>query len=202
MTDLRGLDAGSEGLFVKYLTLEGVDLRFARGNLVIFQSEFFDCRFDDVVLTVQPRFNRRFERCSFRGSRLNRLTIGPGVIDCDFTNARASRLRSAPNTVFERCLFDGVDFSGATFSDTHFVECSFIVTRFSETTTFERCSFRTSEIDFGPARVMKVISDGDPIADQWAGESAAQAAEERFLRRYVQAVQSGEAHPLTRWIPD
>jgi hypothetical protein len=152
-------------------------------------------------MTVDSKVRGTFPRCSFRGSRLNRLTIGPGVIDCDFTNARASRLRSAPNTVFERCLFDGVDFSGATFSDTHFVECSFIVSRFSETTTFERCSFRTSEIVFGPARVMKVISDGDPIGDQWAGESDAQAAEESFLRRYVQ-VQSGEAHPLTRWIPD
>ncbi|WP_374700868.1 pentapeptide repeat-containing protein [Rhodococcus globerulus] len=45
--------------------------------------------------------------------------------DCDFTRAKAHKLRSVPNTVFDRCTFDDSDLAGAQFSDTSFVECTF-----------------------------------------------------------------------------
>jgi uncharacterized protein YjbI with pentapeptide repeats len=196
MIDLRGLDAGGEGLAIRYLTLERVDLSFARGALTTFESEISDSRFDAVTLTGQPRFSRRFDRCSFRGARLTRLLLGPRVIDCDFTGTRAQRLQSAPNTVFERCRFDEADLSGAVFRDTSFIDCSFAATRLSDATVFERCSLHHTMLDFGDARVTSVVQNGAPLPDQWQGESAAAIAEEKYLARYRRALSSGDADTM------
>ncbi|GAB3617770.1 hypothetical protein GCM10027416_23270 [Okibacterium endophyticum] len=196
MIDLRGLDAGAEGLAIKYLTLERIDLGFARGALTTFESEISDSRFDGVTLTGQPRFSRKFERCSFRGAKLTRLLLGPHVIDCDFTGTTATRLQSAPNTVFERCRFDDADLSGAVFRDTSFIDCSFVGTRFSEVTVFERCSLHQTVLEFGDARVARVVQDGVPLTDRWEGEAAADAAEERYLARYRRALSFGDVDTM------
>jgi len=190
--DLRGLTAGSGGIDIRFLTLERIDLSFVKGALSVFESELFDCRFDFAALTGQPRINRRFERCSFRGATLSRLALGPKIVDCDFTGAKALRLRSVPNTVFERCAFDDTDLTGAQFSDTSFVDCTFGAARFSPSSSFLRCSFTRTVVEFSTARVSRTTSDGLEVPDQWVGEAEAAVALERYAARYAQAADAGE----------
>ncbi|MFT4085230.1 MAG: pentapeptide repeat-containing protein [Nocardioides sp.] len=198
LTDLRGLDAGKQGIDLRYVTLERIDLSLSRGALTAFESELFDCRLDSVVLTGQPRLNRRFEPCSFRNAKLPRLALGPRIVDCDFTEAKAHRLRSVPNTVFERCTFDAADLAGAQFADTSFVDCTFADTQLSAATTFARCSFTRTGIDFAAARVSGSRADGDALPDRWEGEAEATAALDRYARTYARAVENGDedAMPL------
>ncbi|OXM24168.1 hypothetical protein CBI33_01820 [Rhodococcus erythropolis] len=196
LIDVRGLTAGSGGLDIRYLTLERIDLSFARGAISVFESELFDCRFDFVALTGQPRFNRRFERCSFRGATLSRLALGPRVVDCDFTGAKARGLRSVPNTVFERCAFDDTDLTGARFADTSFVECTFGGARFSAATSFVRCSFTRTAVEFSEARVSRTTGDGTAIPDQWAGEADSAVALERYAGRYARALGVGDTEGM------
>ncbi|EME22020.1 pentapeptide repeat-containing protein [Rhodococcus triatomae] len=191
--DLRGIDAGDRGLDIRYVTVQRLDLRFARGPVSVYESELFDCRFDSVVLTRQPTFTRRLERCTFQDATLTRLALGPAVVDCDFTGAKARRLRSVPNTVFERCTFDATDLSGAEFRDTSFVDCTMRDTRFSAATTFERCSFTRTDMEFGASRVTRTTSDGDATPDRWDGRSDAEAALDRYAVRYARAVAAGNA---------
>ncbi|MDA3804487.1 pentapeptide repeat-containing protein [Clavibacter sp. CT19] len=204
MTDLRGIEVGAEVLALVYLTVTRVDLSFSRGDSRCSQSEIYDSRFDAVKLTGQPRFNRRFERCSFRGADLTRLAVGPHVIDCDFTDARAPRLESAPNTVFERCRFDGADLRGAVFRHTTFTDCSFVGAKFSEATVFDRCSLQRTALDSGDARLTRVMRDGVSLPDQWPGEAEWNATEERYLDRYRRAFLAGDAEtmPLDPYDPD
>lgn len=68
LVDVRGLSAGSGGLDIRYLMLEGIDLSFARGAISVFESELSDCRFDFVALTGQSRFSQGSIR-KFRGDR-------------------------------------------------------------------------------------------------------------------------------------
>ncbi|MFE5877827.1 pentapeptide repeat-containing protein [Rhodococcus sp. NPDC056506] len=192
LVDLRGLAAGSGGIDIRFLTLERIDLSFVKGALSVFESELFDCRFDFAMLTGQPRINRRFERCSFRGATLSRLALGPQIVDCDFTGAKALRLRSVPNTVFERCTFDGADLTGAQFSDTSFVDCTFGAARFSPSSSFLRCSFTRTVVEFSTARVSRTTSDGLEVPDQWAGEADATVALEQYAARYAQTIDAGE----------
>ena len=188
LVDLRGLTVGRYGFDIRYVTLERIDLSFVRGALTAFEAELFDCRFDFAALTGQPRLNRSFERCSFRGATLSRLALGPKVVDCDFTGAKAHKLRSVPNTVFDRCTFDDSDLTGAQFSDTSFVDCNFGAVRFSASTNFVRCSFTRTIIDFGMAQVSRTTSDGTAMPDQWEGEAEATVALERFAARYTRAI--------------
>ena len=196
LIDVRGLTAGSAGLDIRYLTLERIDLSFARGAISVFESELFDCRFDFVALTGQPRFNRRFERCSFRGATLSRLALGPRVVDCDFTGAKARGLRSVPNTVFERCAFDDTDLTGAQFADTSFVECTFGGARFSAATSFVRCSFTRTAVEFSEAQVSRTTCDGNAIPDQWEGEADSAVALERYAGRYARALGVGDTEGM------
>lgn len=187
LTDLRGLNAGKEGVDIRYVTLQRLDLSFSQGAITAFEAEFFNCRFDSVTFTGQPRLNRRLEGCTFRNAKLARLTLGPRVIDCDFTGAKLARMRSAPNTLFERCSFDLADLAGAEFADASFVDCTMRDTQFTASTTFTRCSFENTGIDFGAAQVNRSHADGAPLADQWAGEAEASAALERYARAYARA---------------
>ncbi|MFD1813508.1 pentapeptide repeat-containing protein [Rhodococcus gannanensis] len=193
LVDLRGLTVGDGGLDIRFVTLHNVDLSFARGAISAFESDLFDCRFDSVALTRQPRVNRRVERCTFRDATLSRLAVGPTVVDCDFTGATARRLRSVPNTRFERCVFDGADLSGAEFRDASFVDCMFRDARFSATTTFERCAFTRTDIEFGMSRVMRTTIDGVATADRWDGETDAEAALDRYVARYARGVTAGDS---------
>jgi len=190
--DLRGLVVGSDGLDIRFLALERVDLSYVRGALTAFEAEMFNCRFDFAALTSQQRLNRRFERCSFRGVTASRLTIGPKVVDCDFTGMKAHRLRSVPNTLFERCAFDDSDLAGAEFADTAFVDCTFQSARFSASTNFERCTFTRTDIEFSTARVSRSTSNGSTLRDQWDGKAQAAVALERHAVRYASAVEMGE----------
>jgi uncharacterized protein YjbI with pentapeptide repeats len=192
LVDLRGITVGGYGLRIKYVTLKRLDLSFARGKISSFQSELFDCRFDAIRLTGQPSFNRRFERCSFRDAKLHRLSLGPRVVDCDFTGVTAHNLRSEPNTVFERCTFDGADLWGANFSHTSFVDCTFDNAQFSASAVFGQCSFLRTSIDFVKAQVFRSTSDGTPLPDQWEGQAEAKAAFANYLSRYEQAAGSGD----------
>ena len=176
--------------------MERIDLSFARGSISVFESELFDCRFDFVALTGQPRFNRRFERCSFRGATLSRLALGPRVVDCDFTGAKARGLRSVPNTVFERCAFDDTDLTGAQFADTSFVECTFGGARFSAATSFVRCSFTRTAVEFSEAQVSRTTCDGTAIPDQWEGEADSAVALERYAGRYARALGVGDTEGM------
>jgi uncharacterized protein YjbI with pentapeptide repeats len=196
LLDLRGLTPGTDGLDIRYVTLERVDLSFARGAFTVFESELFECRFDSVALTRQPRFDRRFERCSFRKAKLPGLSLGSRVIDCDFTRAQARRLRSLPNTVFERCAFDAADLTGAEFADTSFVDCTFDNAQLSASTTFRRCAFVRTSIEFSLAQVSRSVRDSTPLPDQWEGEAAEVAALERYWTRYARAAASGEAESM------
>jgi uncharacterized protein YjbI with pentapeptide repeats len=191
LVDLRGIAPGTAGLAIRYLTLERLDMSFARGAISVFESELFDCRFDSVTLTGQPRFNRRFERCSFRDAKLSGLSLGPRLLDCDFTAAKATKLRSVPNTQLERCAFDDADLAGAVFSDTSFVDCSFDNTRLSASTVFRRCSFVRTDVDFSAAQVSRSTRDGSALPDRWEGEAQANTAMDRYLKRYARAVASG-----------
>ena len=188
LLDLCGLTVGRYGLDIRFVTLERIDLSFVRGALTAFEAELFDCRFDFAALTGQPRLNRRFERCSFRGATLSRVALGPKVVDCDFTGVKAHKLRSVPNTVFDRCTFDDSDLAGAQFSDTSFVDCTFGAVRFSASTSFARCSFTRTIIDFGMAQVSRTTSDGTAVPDQWKGEDEASVALERYAARYARAI--------------
>jgi len=196
LIDLRGLPVGRLGLQVKHLTLERIDFTFATGWLSFFESEVADCRFDSVVLSIQPSFNRRFEQCTFRTSVARNLSLGPHVARCDFTDADLRKLLSSPNTWFEACSFDGADLAGAEFSDTVFSNCTFRNASFSERTSFTRCEFTSSPISFGSARVHHSTRDGNVLPDQWDGESRANAAWTAYLRQYTRAAAIGEADDL------
>ncbi|MGG7102401.1 pentapeptide repeat-containing protein [Rhodococcus sp. 24CO] len=192
LVDLRGLTVDTWGFDIRFLTLERIDLSFARGAFTVFETELFDCRFDFAALTGQPRLSRRFERCSFRGATLSRVALGPNVVDCDFTGAKAQGLRSVPNTVFERCTFDDSDLTGAQFSDTSFIDCTFDATRFSVSTSFVRCVFTRTVIEFSPARVSRTARDGSEVPDQWEGEAEATVTLEQYAGRYARAIAAGD----------
>lgn len=194
--DLRGVKAGRDGLQFRFLTLSGADFRHARGRLMFFESELSDCVFDSVSLAGQPRFDRRFVRCSFRAASLKGLAIGPRVTECDFTGADLRTLRSLPNTRFERCLFDGADLSGADFSDTTFDDCSFVGATFSASTSFTRSTFLNTSVAFGPARVTRSHHEGEPLPDQWDGEEQADAARAAYAQRYARAAAAGREDDL------
>ncbi|MCQ0023258.1 pentapeptide repeat-containing protein [Streptomyces somaliensis DSM 40738] len=192
LVDLRGITTDGYGLRIRYLTLERIDLSFACGEVGSFQSELSDCRFDSVRLAGQSSFNRRLERCSFRDAKLHRLSLGLRVVDCDFTGVTAHRLRSEPDTVFERCAFAGADLRGAEFRHASFVDCTFDEARFSASTVFERCSFPRTGVEFAEARVSRSTGDGTPLPDRWAGRAEAETAFATYLNRYVRAVRSGD----------
>lgn len=196
LVDLRGLDAGKPGIDIRYVTLQGLDLSYSRGALRVFEAELTDCRFDGVTLTGQPYFGRLLERCSFRQATLSRLSIGPKVTDCDFTDAKATRLRSVPNAVFERCAFDGADLSGAQFEGAKFIDCTFEGVTFSASTTFVRCEFVRTPVAFSLAQVTRSTADGVMLADQWDGEAEADAALERYAKKYARGVKSGDAEEM------
>jgi hypothetical protein len=197
MTDRRGIEVGAEGLAIDHLTITRVVLSFSRGQTSCFQSEIHDSRFDAVELAGQPRFTRRFERSSFRGADLTRVAVGPHVIDCDFTDARAPRLESAPDTASERCRFDGADLRGAVFRHATFIDCSFVGAKFSEATVFDRCSPHRTALDSGDARLTRVMRDGVSLPDQWAGEAEWNATEDRYLDRYRRAFLAGDAETMS-----
>jgi uncharacterized protein YjbI with pentapeptide repeats len=194
--DLRGVKSGRDGLQFRFLTLSGVDFRQARGRLLFFESELTDCLFDSVSLSGQPRFDRSFVRCSFRAASLKGLAIGTQITECDFTGADLPRLRSLPNTRFERCLFDAADLSGADFSDTTFTDCTFVDATFSAGTSFTRCAFVNTSVAFGPARVTRSHREGEPLPDQWDGEEHTDAAREAYAQRYARAAAAGRADDL------
>ncbi|MBT1634199.1 MULTISPECIES: pentapeptide repeat-containing protein [Clavibacter] len=197
LTDLRGIEVGAEGLAIDHLTITRVVLSFSRGKTSCFQSEIHDSRFDAVELAGQPRFTRRFKRSSFRGADLTRVAVGPHVIDCDFTDARAPRLESAPDTASERCRFDGADLRGAVFRHATFIDCSFVGVKFSEATVFDRCSPQRTALDSGDARLTRVMRDGVSLPDQWPGEAEWNATEERYLDRYRRAFLAGDAETMS-----
>ena len=194
--DLRGVKSGREGLQFRFITLSGADFRHARGRLMFFESELSDCLFDSASLSGQPRFDRSFVRCSFRAASLKGLSIGPQVTECDFTGANLSRLRSLPNTRFDRCLFDGTDLSGADFTDTTFTDCTFVDARFSASTNFARCTFLNTPVAFGLARLSRSRREGESLPDQWDGEQDADAALDSFAQRYARAAAAGRADDL------
>lgn len=196
LVDLRGIDAGKPGIDIRYVTLHGLDLSHSRGALRVFEAKLTDCHFDGVTLTGQPYFGRLLERCSFRDAKLSRLSIGPKVIGCDFTGATATRLRSVPNAVFERCAFDGADLSGARFEGAKFIDCTFADVVFSASTRFTRCEFVRTSVAFSTARVTRGTVEGVMLADQWDGETEADAALERYAKRYARAVKSGDAEEM------
>lgn len=183
--DLRGLKAGRDGMQFRFITLSGADFRLARGRLLFFESEVSDCLFDSASLTGQPRFDRSVVRCSFRRASLTGLAIGTQVTECDFTGADLRRVRSLPNTRFERCLFEETDLSGAEFSDTTFTDCTFVDAVFSADTSFTRCSFVNTSITFGLARVTHSRREGALILQQWDGEESAEVARADFAQRYA-----------------
>ncbi|UOQ57805.1 hypothetical protein MUN78_02920 [Leucobacter allii] len=74
LLDLRGVKSGRDGFQFRFITLSRADFRRARGRLKFFESELSDCLFDSVSLTGQPRFDRGFVRCSFRGASLKGLS--------------------------------------------------------------------------------------------------------------------------------
>ena len=194
--DLRGVKAGRDGVQFRFVTLLRADFRHARGRLMFFESELSDCLFDSASLTGQPRFDRSFVRCSFRASSLKGLAIGAQVTECDFTGADLRTMRSSPNTRFERCLFDGADLSGAHFSDTTFEDCTFVGATFSASTSFTRCAFVNSSVEFGPARVTRSRHEGEPLPDRWDGEEQADAARAAYAQRYARAAAAGRADDL------
>ncbi|MGX1695534.1 pentapeptide repeat-containing protein [Microbacterium keratanolyticum] len=196
LVDLRGIDAGSMGIDIRYVTLQGLDLSHARGALRTFEAELTDCHLDGVTLTGQPHLGRLLERCSFRDAKLSRASIGPKVIDVDFTRVKAARLRSVPNSAFERCTFDGADLSGAQFDGAKFIDCTFADVVFSASTTFTRCEFVRTPVVFSPAQVTRCTVDGVVLADQWDGEAEADAALERYAKKYARAVRSGDAEEM------
>lgn len=191
-TDLRGITVGRDGLQFRFVSLAHVDFQYAKGRLSFFECELSDCRFDAVSLSVQPHFDRRFERCSFRDASIRGLALGRQVVDCDFTGADARKLRSLPNTRFDRCVFDGVDLSGAEFSDATFADCTFVDATFSAASSFTRCTFVGTTIDHGPARLTGLTVDGQAVADQWTGEAEAEAAFENYAKRYAAAGDVGD----------
>lgn len=186
-TDLRGLAVGREGIQFRFLSLSQVDFQHAKGRLSFFECELVDCRFDAVSLSAQPHFDRGFERCSFRDASVRGLALGRHLVDCDFTGADARKLRSLPNTRFERCVFDSVDLSGAEFADTTFVDCSFVDAEFSATSSLTRCTLIGTTIVPGPARLTGVTIDGQVVSDQWTGETEASAAFDSYAKRYAAA---------------
>ncbi|MGC0362930.1 uncharacterized protein YjbI with pentapeptide repeats [Rhodococcus sp. 27YEA15] len=188
LVDLRGLAVGREGLQIRYLTLARTDFSHTRGRLSFFESELSDCRFDTATLSSQARFDRSFERCSFRAAALRGFSIGRRVVDCDFTDADARKCRSLPNTRFERCHFTDTDLSWATFADTTFDCCIFDGAIVSGTTSFTRCTFRATHLEFGRARVNRCTSDGHPLPDRWTGEMDAQATVDALAERYAATV--------------
>lgn len=194
--DLRGLPSGREGLQFRYLTLSHVDFRHARGRLVFFESELSNCLFDSVSLSGQPRFDRGFERCSYRDASLGGLAIGTRVDDCDFTGADLHKVKSLPNTRFERCRFDAADLGGAEFVDTTFVDCTFVGANFSASTSFTRCAFLNAPVVFGFARVTRSTRDGTALPDQWEGEEEWTATLETYAKRYFAAAAAGNADDL------
>lgn len=194
--DLRGVKAGRDGLQFRYVTLSRVDFRHARGRLMFFESELTDCLFDSVSLTGPPRFDRRFERCSFWGASLQGLAIGTRITECDFTGADLRKLSSLPNTRFERCQFEAADLSGAEFSDTTFADCTFVDAALSASTSFTRCTFANTPITFGLARVARSRRDGEPMPDQWDGEEHVDAARDAYVQRYARAAAAGRADDL------
>lgn len=194
--DLRGVKSGREGLQFRFITLSGADFGHARGRLMFFESELSDCLFDSASLSGQPRFDRSFVRCSFRAASLKGLSIGSQVTECDFTGADLRRSRSLPNTRFDRCTFDGTDLSGADFSDATFTDCTFVDARFSASTSFVRCTFLSTPVTFGLARVSRSRREGEPLPDQWDGEQDADAARDSFAQRYARAAAAGRADDL------
>lgn len=150
-----------------------------------------------MTLTGQPHLGRLLERCSFRDAKLSRASIGPKVIDVDFTGIKAARLRSVPNSVFERCAFDGADLSGAQFDGAKFIDCTFEGAVFSASTTFTRCEFVRTPVAVSPTRVTRCVSDGAVLPDQWDGETEADAALERYANKYARAVKSGNEGDMT-----
>ena len=194
--DLRGVKAGRDGLQFRFITLSQVDFRHARGRLMFFESELADCLFDFVSLTGQPRFDRGFERCSFRGASLKGLAIGTRITECDFTGSDLRKLSSLPNTRFDRCQFEAADLSGAAFSDTTFTDCTFVDATLSAGTSFTRCTFVNTSVAFGLARVTRSRRDGEPLPDQWDGEEQADAARDAYAQRYARAAAAGRADDL------
>jgi hypothetical protein len=194
--DLRGVKSGRDGLQFRFISLSGVDFRHARGRLLFFESELSDCLFDSVSLSGQPRFDRSFVRCSFRAASLKGLAIGTQLTECDFRGADLRRLRSLPNTRFERCLFDDADLGGAVFSDATFADCTFVGATFSAGTSFTRSAFVNTSVAFGPARVTRSHREDGPLPDQWDGEEQADAAREAYARRYARAAAAGRADDL------
>ncbi len=194
--DLRGLPSGREGLQFRYITLSRVDFSRARGRLMFFESELSDCLFDSATLSGQPRFNRGFERCSFRGAALGGLAIGTRVVDCDFTGADLHTVRSLPNTRFERCTFDGAELRGAEFADTTFVDCTFVDVGVSASTAFIRCAFVGTSITVGLARLTRSTLDSIPLPDQWEGEKAWEEGLDAYVARYSAAAAAGAAADL------
>lgn len=194
--DLRGVKSGRDGLQFRFITLSGADFRRARGRLMFFESELSDCLFDFVSLTGQPRFDRSFVRCSFRGASLQGLAIGTQITECDFAGGDLRTLRSLPNTRFERCTFDGADLSGADFSDTTFTDCTFVDATFSAGTSFTRCALVNTSVAFGLARVTRSRREGESLPDQWDGEEQADVAREAHAQRYARAAAAGRADDL------
>lgn len=194
--DLRGLVVAREGMQVKYLSLARTDFSHARGRLTFFESELTDCRFDSAALAVQSAFNRSLQQCSFRSLTATELAFGPHVLRCDFTGATMRKAWSRPNSRFEHCSFDGADFGGARFADTTFIDCTFTGTRFSADTSFTRCRWVNTPLDFGPARVRSSSRDGEPIPDQWEGETEADLRWDPFISRYAAAAAAGQADDM------
>ena len=194
LVDLRGFETGRLGLELVNLRVSGIDLSFAHGAIGASESELTNVRLDGATLTKQPRFTRSLEACSFRETKFDRVTLGPRVIACDFTGATARRLRSLPGTRFERCAFDATDLRGAQFTDATFVDCTFADAHFSPESTFERCAFIDTAIEFGPARGARSSWDGLGMRDRWEGESATILAQDEVASLAVHAFLVGEEH--------
>lgn len=194
--DLRGVKAArGYSLSIKYLALERLDLSHAQGALHMFETEVSDSRFDKISASGSM-LDRLFVRCSFRSARLTRARIGRTLIDCDFTNASMRKLALGENTVFERCTFHGTDLADAKLVGGRFVECTFADTTFSALTTFDRCDFRGTLPELGPARRVRCTHDGTPLPDSWPGHADAEEFERDYLDRYVRAVRAGTAETM------
>lgn len=194
--DLRGVKmARGYPLSIKYLALERLDLSYARGTLHFVETEVSDSRFDGIS-TSGSTFDRFFARCSFRSARLTRARIGRRLTDCDFTGASMRKLTLGENTVFERCTFRGADLTDAKLVGGRFVECTFADTTFSALTTFDRCDFRGTVPELGPARRIRCTHGGRPLPDSWPGQAYADDLESDYLGRYGRAVQAGTAETM------
>lgn len=73
---------------------------------------------------------------------------------------------------------------------------TFVDARLSAGTSFTRCTFLNTSVEFGLARVTRSRREGEPLPDQWEGEEHADAAREAHAQRYARAAAAGRADDL------